>query len=81
MSGSVFSAGATMLVGLVALAVLGAGFIWILPIALLALIPLLGGTLLGRVRNSSIVQDEPTGIPSTQEASYTPQFDPSDRPT
>ena len=81
MSGSVFFSAITVLFGLVLLAILGAGFIWILPIAALALVPLLGATLLTRVRNSSIVQDEPTGIPASQEASYTPQFDPSDRAT
>lgn len=81
MSGSLFSAAATFLVGFILVAIIGAGFIWIVPIALLALIPLATGTLLTRVRNSSIAQDEPPGIPSTGKAAYTPQFGPSDRPT
>lgn len=54
MSGTLFSAGATLLVGLLLGAILGAGFIWILPIALLAVIPLLGGTLLSKARSSSM---------------------------
>ncbi|MCW3012882.1 MAG: hypothetical protein JWO90_3286 [Solirubrobacterales bacterium] len=81
MSGSLFSAALTLVVGLIFVAFIGAGFIWIVPILLLALIPLLSGSLLAKVRNSSVVQDEPKGIPSTQQSSYTPQFDPSDRPT
>uniref|UniRef100_UPI001C5744EE hypothetical protein n=1 Tax=Aeromonas caviae TaxID=648 RepID=UPI001C5744EE len=81
MSGSLFSAAATFVVGLLLVVILGAGFIWILPIALLAVGPLAAGTLFTRVRNSSIAQDEPAGIPSTQQASYTPTMDPSDRPT
>lgn len=81
MSGTLFSAGATLLVGFLFLVVLGAGFIWILPIALLAVVPLIGGTLFSKLRNSSLAQDEPSGIPATQDASYTPTFDPTDRPT
>lgn len=81
MSGSLISAAATVIVGLIFVALIGAGFIWIVPIMLLALIPLLSGVVFSKIRNSSIAQDEPAGIPSTQEASYTPQFDPSDRPT
>lgn len=81
MSGTLFSAAATFLVGFLFVVIIGAGFIWIVPIALLAVIPLLGGTLFTKLRNSSSAQDEPSGIPATQDASYTPQFDPSDRPT
>lgn len=81
MSGTLFSAAATLLVGFLLLAILGAGFIWIIPIALLAVVPLLGGTAFSKLRSSSLAQDEPSGIPSTQDASYTPTFDPTDRPT
>ncbi len=81
MSGSLFSAALTFVLGLVAVAVIGAGFIWIVPILILALIPLLGGSLFSKVRNSSVVQDEPSGIPSTRDSSYVPTFDPSDRST
>ena len=81
MSGSLISAAATVLIGLIFLAFIGAGFIWVVPVLLLGIIPLLSGAALSKVRNSSLAQDEPTGIPSTQEASYTPQMDPSDRPT
>ena len=80
MSGPLFSTALTVVVGLLAVVFIGAGFIWIIPILLIALIPLVGGTLLGKVRNSSIAQDEPSGIPSTSDASYTPVFDPSERP-
>ncbi len=72
---------ATLLAGLLILVIVGAGFIWIVPIALLAVVPLAGGTLLGKLRRSSLVQESPSGVPSSQDASYTPQFDPSDRPT
>ncbi len=81
MSGSLFSAAATFLVGLLAVVIIGAGFIWIVPIMLLAIVPLIGGSMFAKVRNSSVAQDEPSGIPSTADASYTPQMDPSDRPT
>ena len=79
MSGSLISAAATVLVGLILLAFVGAGFIWVVPILLLGLIPLLSGAAFSKLRNSSIAQDEPAGIPSTQEASYTPQVDPTER--
>ena len=79
MSGSLFSAAATLLVGLLAVVIIGAGFIWIFPIALLALVPILGGTLFSKVRTSSLAQDEPSGVPSSSEASYTPQVDPGGR--
>lgn len=81
MSGTLFSAAATLVVGILFVALIGAGFIWIVPIMLLALVPLLGGTLFSKLRNSSSAQMEPSGVPSTVEASYTPQMDPSDRPT
>lgn len=81
MSGSLISTAATVLIGLIFVAFIGAGFIWVVPVLLLGLIPLLGGAAFSKLRNSSVAQDEPAGIPSTQEASYTPQVDPSDRPT
>lgn len=79
MSGSLFSAAATFIVGILALVLVGAGFIWVLPILLLALVPLLAGTTFRKMRNSSVVQDEPSGIPSTRDAAYAPQSDPSAR--
>jgi len=81
MSGSVFSAAATLLVGILLLLGMGAGLIWVLPVALLALIPLLGASLMGKLRDASLGHEEPAGVPPTQDAAYTPQFDPSDRPT
>lgn len=41
----------------------------------------LGGSVLSKMRNSSVVQDEPSGVPSTQDASYAAQSDPSARAT
>ena len=79
MSGSAFSVLAVVLIGVLAVAVVGAPFLIVLPIALLILIPFVVLPLMRGVKTGKLASAEPTGVPSTSEASFNPQMDPSDR--
>ena len=79
MSGSAFSILATLLVALLAVVVVSAPVVLVVPVALLILLALLGAPMLKGLREGRVASSEPTGVPTTTEASYTPQVDPSDR--
>ena len=79
MSGYVFSAAMVIALGVVALIVTGGLALWVLPLALVALAPIFLWPLLKAGRDLKLGAEEPAGVPSTSQASYNPQMDPSDR--
>ena len=79
MSGHVFSVAAVLILGVIALIVTGGLALWVLPIALVAVLPLFAWPLLKAGRDVKLGAEEPAGVPSTSEASYQPQMDPADR--
>jgi hypothetical protein len=79
MSGWVFSAFAVILLGVGALVVTGGLALWVLPLAIVALLPIFAWPLLKAGRDIKLGAEEPAGVPSTSEASYRPQMDPADR--
>ncbi len=79
MSGHLFSVAMAILIGVVALIVTGGLALWVLPIALVALLPIFAWPLLKAGRDIKLGADEPAGVPSTSQASYNPRMDPADR--
>jgi len=79
MSGHVFSVVMVLLVGIVALVVTGGLALWVLPIALVVLLPFFAWPLLKAGRDLKLGAEEPAGVPSTAQASYNPQMDPGER--
>jgi hypothetical protein len=51
----------------------------VLPLAIVALLPIFAWPLLKAGRDIKLGAEEPAGVPSTSEASYRPQMDPADR--
>jgi Flp pilus assembly protein TadB len=79
MSGHVFSVAAVLILGVIALVITGGLALWVVPIALVAVLPLFAWPLLKAGRDVKLGSEEPAGVPSTAEASYQPQMDPADR--
>lgn len=81
MSGALGSAYFTILVLIAAVLVTGVGVIWIVPLVFVMLAATMFNPIMRLFRESRLSGPGPKGVPSTRQASYNPQVDPSDHPT
>ncbi len=79
MSGPLFSFISVIVVGLLAVVLTGLGAAWIIPVLIVALLPLLASPVLRMFSGRAVSGPEPHGVPTTAQASYDPQFMPQQR--
>ena len=76
MSGSLFSFASVAIVGILAVVLTGLGAAWIIPVLIVALLPLLASPVLRMFSGRAVSGPEPHGVPTTSQASYDPQVKP-----
>lgn len=76
MSGSLFSFFLVAAVGIAAVVLTGLGAAWFIPVAVIALLPLVASPVLRMFSGRAVAGPEPHGIPTTKQASYDPQVKP-----
>ena len=67
------------IVAVVAVLATGVGALWIIPIIVVVLAATALNPVLNLIRNSRLAGPGPSGVPSTGDASFTPQQDPGER--
>lgn len=81
MSGALGSVYFTILVLVAAVVLTGVGVVWIVPLVFIMIAATMFNPIMRMFRESRLSGPGPQGVPTTKDASYNPQVDPSDHPT